>query len=131
MFGKISKKMLILIYILSYKLVRYFCYRQNKNHGVSPPLLPITLTTPPTHTAISIHFCEKMRCRVSIDYNWPFGNLRLPKKKMLGKNHRGVATTPLRRRLVDRCIYFVVKTVLDSVWIQFGFIQYGYYKIAR
>ena len=33
MFGKISKEMPILIYIPNYKDY----YRQNKNHGVSPP----------------------------------------------------------------------------------------------
>ena len=72
-FGKISKEMLILIYVQvkSIYLVQYFCYRQNKNHKVSPtPLSTDNFDDSPylRHPQIPIHFCGKIRYRVSIDY---------------------------------------------------------------
>ena len=47
------------------------------------------LPLPIRHPQMSIHFCEKMRYRVSIDYIQPFGNLQLPKKVVWEKSRGG------------------------------------------
>ena len=78
-FGKVSKEIIILIYLPNYKYVSCQIFlskkkqtKQNKKSWsfTNPSPLRKTLTTHSTHTApqISIHFCEKMRYGLSIDY---------------------------------------------------------------
>ena len=97
-FDKISKRTLISIYIPSYNHISYqiyfFCLRQNRNHGVSAPPLPKNFDDSPTHTT-------QMRYRVSIDYIIAIWQPSVDPKKLPAKNHRGVATTPLRRTRVN------------------------------
>ena len=83
--------------IFAYILSKNFVDRQNKNHGVSPTPTPSTDNfddSPSWYPPVLIHFYEKMRYRVSIDYIQPFGNLRLPKKVVWEKS-QAVSTAPL------------------------------------
>ena len=96
--------MLILIYIqfTSIYLVKYFVIgkiRIMEFH--QPPLaLPTTLTTPLPirHTQISMHICETMYYRVSIDYIYI---VTVCQKWCLKKKITGGCNHPLRRTRVD------------------------------
>ena len=96
--------MLILIHIPSYKHIfcQIFCYRQIKNHGVSPtPSLPTTLTTPlpirhpPNFDAYRLFLKRYVIVLVKL------GNLRLPKNVVRKKITGGLQPPTLLRTRVD------------------------------
>ena len=80
--------MLILIYIPSYKHVVIGKIRINEFHPPSTDNFDDS-SYPYGIPKFSIHFGEKIRYRVSIDYIQPFGNLRLFKKVVWEKSQGG------------------------------------------